>query len=172
MYMCVFATMAETDTSLTETICDSFTTQFKHIIRVAEIVLQRDTSLYNTHNSRLTFTFGIGPIMAILYVATRCRVGSLRREAINLFRRYPTRNGAWDSKEAALVAEWVVSIEEEEMNGDRNRDVAMDVFIPEERRVRMHTLKWIRDGDWISAECVQGVMGDSKFRKSKLFCKR
>jgi hypothetical protein len=94
--------------------------------------------------------FGLGVIMSIYIVATRCREPSIRRDAIAALREWPSKNGIWDSLHIAQVAEWIMGIEEKMACGEDP--------IPEEARVRMSSLKMITKREGIDVECLQGYV--------------
>lgn len=103
----------------------------------------------------------IGVAMPLFYIATRCRVPSVRREAIAIIRDFPARQGVWNTYEALQVTEWVMAVEEEGLDEDG--------FVPEQWRIRMHTLKWTREGETIHVEGMQGAFdGEWTLRKGAL----
>ena len=64
--------------------------------------------------------FGLGLAMALYYKATRCGDPSIRREAAVILRERPSKNGVWDSLQAAQGAEWIIGIEDEKACGNNN----------------------------------------------------
>jgi hypothetical protein len=58
--------------------------------------------------------------MALYYKATRCGDPSIRREAAVILRERPSKNGVWDSLQAAQGAEWIIGIEDEKACGNNN----------------------------------------------------
>ncbi|KAF5568041.1 dihydrolipoyl dehydrogenase [Fusarium phyllophilum] len=104
-----------TSMSGTEVVYDDFTAQFQRMTHFARYVLQKDQELRDSDGPRLQY--GMGLIMALFFTATRCRNFFGRREAIAILREWPCTNGIWHSLQAAKVAEWIVSIEEEHCSG-------------------------------------------------------
>lgn len=155
------AIMIHTCMNLQETVYDSFLERFKSIVGSSVFLLKTEQDYWMKGEPALKF--GLGLIFCLYHVATRCRDAEVRREAIAILRQWPTRSGLWDSLQAAKVAEWAGGLEE--------RERGTDGFVPEERRVRMHTLKWtVKDG-FINAECFQGGAGGSlKLRRAALLC--
>jgi hypothetical protein len=60
------------------------------------------------------------------------------------------------------VAEWAGDLEETERDEEG--------FVPEDLRVRMHTLKWIVEDGFINVECMQGTGGSLTPRRAALPC--
>jgi Fungal specific transcription factor domain len=73
------------------------------------------------------FFFDMQIVMPLDFVAKKCRDPALRRRAIWLMKAKPRRENFWDSVVAAMVCEWVVGVEEENM---------VDGVIWEESRAR------------------------------------
>ncbi|KIM98213.1 hypothetical protein OIDMADRAFT_181705 [Oidiodendron maius Zn] len=137
--------MIATSISDTEGVFDDFTPQFQRITYFARHILQRDRQVRQL--CVLRGQYGRGLIMALFYTATRCRDSFVRREAIAILREWPCTNGVWHSLQAAKVAEWVVCLEEGCCEGDG--------YIPEDRRVRMNSLKVSLQNGSIMVECMQ-----------------
>ncbi|KAF5649668.1 dihydrolipoyl dehydrogenase [Fusarium sp. NRRL 52700] len=100
-----------TSMSDTEAVFDDFTARFQRMTHFARYVLQKDQELRDSDGPRLQY--GMGLIMALFFTATRCRNFFVRREAIAILREWPCTNGIWHSLQAAKVAEWIISIEDE-----------------------------------------------------------
>ncbi|KAH6662065.1 hypothetical protein B0J14DRAFT_571251 [Halenospora varia] len=151
--------MIATSMSNTEVVFDSFTAQFQRITHFARHVLQKDQEIRESDGPRLQY--GMGLIMALFYTATRCRDFSVRREAIAILREWPCTNGIWHSLQAAKVAEWIASIEENCCGGLR--------FIPGDCRVKMQSLKVALQKGVITVDCMQSsVDGVLEPRKANL----
>jgi hypothetical protein len=58
-----------------------------------------------------------GIVLPLWFVATKCRVSSIRWKAIELMRRTERQEGLWNSILTALVAERLIMLEEESMGG-------------------------------------------------------
>jgi hypothetical protein len=155
----IFEIIMRTSIEMEEVVFDAFLERFRATVSVSDFMLKKAQELREVDGPRVQFDMGL--IMSLFYTATRCRDSSLRREDILLLRQWPSKNGAWGGLRAAKVAEWIVLIEEEGCDEDG--------FIPEEWRVRMHTLKWIADKERINVECMQGSMvGTLNLRKARL----
>ena len=152
-------TIIATSVSNTEVVFDSFTAQFRRITHFARHVLQKDQEVRESVGPRLQH--GMGFIMALFYTATRCRDFSVRREAIAILREWPCTNGIWHSLQAAKVAEWIASIEENSCSGQES--------IPGNCRVKMQSLKVSLQKGVITVECMQSsVNGVLQVRKANL----
>jgi hypothetical protein len=137
--------MIATSMSNTEIVFDSFTAHFQRITHFARHLSQKDQEVRESEGPRLQY--GMGLIMALFYTATRCRDSSVRKEAIAILWEWPCTNGIWHSLQAAKVAEWIASIEEERCGGQE--------FIPEDCRVKMQSLKVSLQKGVIAVECLQ-----------------
>ena len=130
-----------------EIIFDQFTRQFQYIVYISRRLLEKEQDVRRLCG--LKTQFSMGTIISLYYIATRCRDYHVRRDAIAVLKEWPLRHLVWDSWQAAKVAEWIVSIEEEgcDSNG----------FIPEEWRVRMNSLNVeMHSGGRVSVQCTQG----------------
>jgi hypothetical protein len=137
--------MIATSMSNTEVVFDSFTAEFQRITHFARHLLRKDQEVRESVGPKLQY--GMGLIMALFYTASRCRDVSVRREAIAILREWPCTNGIWHSLQAAKVAEWIASIEEECCGGLE--------FIPEDCRVKLQSLKVSLQNGVIAVECMQ-----------------
>jgi len=151
--------MIATSMSDAEVVFDSFTAQFQRITHFAGHLLRKDQEVRGSVGPRLQY--GMGLTMALFYTATRCRDVSVRREAIAILREWPCTNGIWHSLQAAKVAEWIASIEEECCGGL--------IFIQEDCRVKLQSLKVSLQKGVIAVECMQySVNGVLEPRRANL----
>ena len=151
--------MIATSMSNTEVVYDSFTAQFQRITHFSRHLLRKDHEVRELVGPRLQY--GMGLIMALFYTATKCRVLSVRREAIAILREWPSTNGIWHSLQAAKVAEWIAGIEEEGRNGLE--------FIPKEYRVKLQGLKVSLQKGVITVEYMQySINGVLELRRANL----
>lgn len=161
LHTCIsaFDIILQTALAKEERIFDRFTEQFRRIVSLCRRLLEIDQELRTLDGLRAQF--GMGLIMTLYYVATRCRDSLIRWDAIDTLREWPRMNGIWDSLQTAKVAEWIVKVEEEESAGNTP--------IPEGARVRMNSLKVVAKGGGIDVECMQGSSdGVSKLRMANL----
>ena len=61
------------------------------------------------------FAFDGNLLTPIFSLAIHCRIRKIRWEAIELLKRYPRREGFWDSEMAATIAVWFVNTEEKRL---------------------------------------------------------
>ena len=156
-----FEIILATSLSRKESIFDHYTEDFRRIVFQCRRIFQLDAERREVED--LKAQFGLGSVMVLYYTATRCRERSIRREAISILREWPRKNGIWDSLQAAQVAEWIVGIEEEAACGMEN--------IPEEARIRTHSLKVTREKGKLQIECLQGNLeGTWRPQKATLEC--
>ncbi len=117
LYHTMASLMASTCLRLTdETIFDLHTQEFTDILAQAVELFRKSAELMETPGSgeisSLGFTVDMGYLPALYYVALKCRVPRLRRQAIELLRSAPHREGVWDGEVAAYAAELVMEMEE------------------------------------------------------------
>lgn len=115
---------ASTRLSLTEMTFDDFTSNFEQIVHYADIFLR------SRFDDRTTFTFETGAVAPLFLTATRCRIPSLRRKALDLMRKAPRKECFHGAESTAEVAGRVIDIEEEGLT-----PVDDDVLLPETCRV-------------------------------------
>ncbi|RAK75445.1 Zn(II)2Cys6 transcription factor domain-containing protein [Aspergillus fijiensis CBS 313.89] len=90
---------------------DKFLPQFRQCIALAGEVAAAHHR-YAGSSARATFTPEIGLIPVLFIVGVKCRHPVVRRQALELLRRQPMREAAWDSILTARVVERVIEIEE------------------------------------------------------------
>lgn len=134
-----------TSLSSSEVIYDDFTAEFRRITHFARVLLQKDQEVRQAIGPKLQY--GMGLIMALFFTATRCRDRNVRREAVTILREWPCTNGIWHSLQAAKVAEWIVSLEEESSGGAE--------VLPVDCRVQLQSLKVTWQKGEIAVECLQ-----------------
>jgi hypothetical protein len=66
---------------------------------------------------REKFSFEMRIIPPLYYTAMKCRDPSIRREALQLLRLAPPREGLWDARIAMRVAQRAIELEERDMGG-------------------------------------------------------
>jgi hypothetical protein len=93
---------------------DAFTEDFARVLPYAEFFIASGAP---------AFSVDIAIIPVLYLVSIRCRDPGIRRRAIELNRGVARREGVWDSRVAARVAEEVVRIEEEERDVHEAKDV-------------------------------------------------
>ncbi|KIW72288.1 hypothetical protein PV04_00493 [Phialophora macrospora] len=104
--------------STSEACYDDFTSAFTFILAEIIAVYRRASELHGrpfSNDVRLTgfsFTLDIGTIPVLSYVALKCRVPWLRRQAIAIMLAAPHREGIWDGVVIAHNAERVTTLEE------------------------------------------------------------
>jgi hypothetical protein len=145
-YSQLLEVIMKTGIATEETIFDEFLEQFEEIIKLSTYMLRRDKILRPRSGTRIRY--GMGLTFCLFFTATRCRNDRVRHNALVLLRDWACKDGIWDSSQVFKVADWIVKLEEE--GRDENG------FVPEEWRVRTHTLKWITSRGHISIECYQG----------------
>jgi hypothetical protein len=77
-----------------------------------------------------------GIVLPLWFVATKCRVSSVRWKAIELMRRTERQEGLWNSVLTALVAERLIRLEEESMGGGEEVKTQEGIKIERGKRIR------------------------------------
>lgn len=87
-------------------------------------------------NTPYCFSTGLGLIPILTIVARLCRHPQTRREAIELLRQCPQREGVWDSRLGEAACNAIIAFEEKQAG----IDIAIpgDTFIPEHCRVHYY----------------------------------
>ncbi|WPG99354.1 Hypothetical protein R9X50_00216800 [Acrodontium crateriforme] len=88
---------------------------FENMIKLAEDVRANSEVPEQLKNRPSSFLFDMEVVSPLYFVAMKCRQPQLRRRTIALLRNMARREGLWDSKMAAAVAERSMEIEEEHL---------------------------------------------------------
>lgn len=105
-------------TSTSEMVYDSFKSEFRYIVKAAELLIARsDSSLSAIQSSRFSFDIGIVPPLHV--VATKCREPNIRRRAVDLLFKSPRQEGMWDGVLSARIGRWIISCEEDGLDVPR-----------------------------------------------------
>ncbi|KAE9363315.1 hypothetical protein N431DRAFT_490154 [Stipitochalara longipes BDJ] len=97
-----------------EAVYDSYTAEFSDIVTFAFHMKE-----FTEGKSKTTsWTFDVGITMPLYFVASKCRIRSIRNRALRALERGPRREGIWDNLLLRDMAAWVQSIEEEFIEGD------------------------------------------------------
>jgi hypothetical protein len=84
MYYGVALTWQSTHLSSVQTAFDNDNSRFENIVHHADIILA-----HTKKNTRPSFTFEIGVITPLYFVATKCRHPTIRRRALSLLKKAP-----------------------------------------------------------------------------------
>lgn len=125
-----------------ETVFDNFTAEFKQLLRHAETYV-RATALQLP-----IFTFEIGAVLPLFMAASKCRVPSIRRQALDLMLRCPRKESTFGAYSCAQAICRLIEIEESGLGlptpdlGGRcsQRRIDDSVWISEDRRVHSFDL--------------------------------
>lgn len=134
-----------------EMVWDEYYEEFETIVAQAEIVLQ-----LSPESKRPSFMLDTGIIMPLATVALKCRDNQVRRKAIALLKSAHRQEGIWNSLLTAKVAERVMEIEEDGLDGEMgaatsiprwNRVFKMQIELDKEnRRANLQYMKLKEDG--------------------------
>ncbi|CRG84976.1 hypothetical protein PISL3812_02136 [Talaromyces islandicus] len=101
---------AQTYFDTTESECDRFTPMFKHVIEMAESVLQMDRN--NGEQDKVTFTLEPGILPSLFLITLKCRDSGLRRRALGLLDESYCQEGMWEGALLAKFMKQVIDMEE------------------------------------------------------------
>ncbi|PYH90924.1 C6 zinc finger domain protein [Aspergillus ellipticus CBS 707.79] len=107
------------------------------------------------------FTMDMGFIPPLYYTAVKCRVPRIRRQAIELLRLAPHREGLWSSSLASKVAEEIMRVEERSLEVDLQSENRFDpLSIPEESDLNMKLLPHLCRISDVTVELPDGPTGE------------
>ncbi|KUJ21348.1 uncharacterized protein LY89DRAFT_778907 [Mollisia scopiformis] len=127
-----------------ETVWDQYKPQYEAIVAHATSVIELKTRDCETEGrKRATFNLDSGINFPLIFVASKCRDGAIRRKAIQLLRTMDRYEGIWNSILSARVAERLISIEEKGLVGEEEFLKASE--IPNENRLGGAETRWMTD---------------------------
>ena len=129
-YQAIAEIFLKTVTTQFQTSFDQFIVKFRWIVETLQLVLQTSTV---SAAGPVLFSLDLGIIPCLFYTAIKCRHPQTRRRAVALLRKAPLREGLWNAREAAIVAEKAIEFEERNMG---NEDGEEFCCIPEEWRIQ------------------------------------
>jgi hypothetical protein len=129
----------------------SLTPAFRKIVRLSEVLLPQQ---HKKGGGTEVFTIDNGPTMPLFVVTSKCRDAEVRDDALRLLKKYPRRDGLWDSRAVAAIGEVNRGLEAmNETEGDlpqqwrrlRRREVVFD-----EKASECTAQYYVKDeaGDW------------------------
>jgi hypothetical protein len=112
--------------STCETVYAEHTDEFINIIERSITLWTHYSSVQDTESSGMTVDMGWIP--PLYYTALKCRVPRIRSHAIRLLQSVPRKEGVWDSRLAANIAERMKQMEEQSCGGSLGleRDFVLD----------------------------------------------
>lgn len=153
--------------SAKESIFDGETQAFSTIVNLAATMSADNLAVHKSFESARvsssqanrshSFTFEMGVIPPLYFVATKCRVPSIRRAAISLLNTtMPRREGIWIASLYVAVAKRIIEIEEEDLQAVGHMDETTGELLPPEYR-RAHDAKIHSRAEENTAERIQKV---------------
>lgn len=126
LWYTVLSILQATSFTMDTMIIDAYTSQCRHIVHLARLLSESSVSpplvpsaphapLHKTYTPRFRIDMEVIPML--YYVASKCRHPAIRREAIALLRDGARREGLWDGWAAAALAEEILTVEEEGVEG-------------------------------------------------------
>ena len=92
---------------------DEFEDTFESIIPLSRDVMEKFGS-GESPERKGDFAFDTGLVPPLYFVATRCRVPWIRREALSLLSSKPRQEGVWNSGMLSKIAEHIILVEEDQ----------------------------------------------------------
>lgn len=170
-----------------EAIYDLFTADFEHIVYECELLLKEERQSRPEHlspelsatqsrshaNSKLPrpdkpWHTTLGLLAPLFLTATHCRIPSLRHRAIAALHTTSRREREWNSCIATMLARFVVQVEQRHQLSSQsaqheNAGVISNigVVIQAEHRVRLESVQFDRDREFIRVEYVYPMTGET-----------
>lgn len=110
MYYHLLCIWLATRLSLEQLVFDQYTAHFQRILHHAEVCI--DATAYE----RPVFTFEVGVVPPLYFVASKCRVPSYRRHALKLLAKAPRKEAMWGATSTAQLAARIIAVEEDGMD--------------------------------------------------------
>lgn len=111
IWLCGAEIAASLDLSLFEIAWDKFAPKFKRIVKLTQKLVAEE-ALLEEQRGRPVYSFSPSVCEPLFMVGSSCRDSGVRRKAISLLRQRPRREGIWDAKLMAAIAEAKMLIEE------------------------------------------------------------
>lgn len=125
-----------------ETLWDAFTPQFEAAVGHAAAAME----IQSMSRSRLPiFRMDSGVILSLYFMALKCRQHVTRMRAVELLKKYPRHEGMWNSMLTARVAEKLIALEEEGLQGKNGVGLEPD-DVPAWKRVNIVQAKFATEG--------------------------
>ncbi|QDS77041.1 hypothetical protein FKW77_006695 [Venturia effusa] len=118
-----------------ETIWDKYKSQFEEMVQLAEPIIC-DNLRFPDESSK-SFSFELGIIPTLQFVAWKCRWPKIRRRALHLLRNAPKRECFFDSSYAYALYERVRILEESALDLSIGQESAKDQLPPEYARIHV-----------------------------------
>ena len=141
MHHRVLQVMLDTKIGTDEGIYDLFTADFEHILYECEFLV-REQQHSETASGGGPWHPSLGLLAPLFFVATRCRIASLRHRAIKALRSSPRREREWNSCIASILARHVVRTEEAQRQPEEH-----DGSIHVKHRIRLDSVKLRRQDE-------------------------
>lgn len=136
--------------SRVQTVFDAYTPAFTTITNLAEEILRLQPGRQWYYN----LTADTQVIQPLVYVATKCRDGNLRRRAHAILAD-AGREGVWDGQCSAAACAWIIAKEEEGLEEGvvGNAEVGSKGYVEERYRLKGPIVKYNRFGRMLEISC-------------------
>ncbi|KAI7186223.1 hypothetical protein KC363_g6716 [Hortaea werneckii] len=162
MYYHVSLIWLSTRLATEQVVFDQYTNHFEQTLRYGKTYVNAKAG------QPAVFTFEVGAVPPLYFVATKCRIPSLRRRALRLLARAPRKEAMWGATSTGQLAARIIAVEEEGMGlappmwngepfpGSATKDQGggptepivenPDAILPAEEN-RVHNMEILRGGD-------------------------
>lgn len=127
---------------------ERFTADFQIVVNLCRSLITAAEQDAKNGKPTLTFSTDLGVIGPLYYSAVKCTSQRLKREAIDLLKRCPRREGMWDSATAVNLVEQLWSMQEKQrlLQGMRSREGSPEMSMQGD--TEWVDLIFYEGGDW------------------------
>ncbi|CAG8971586.1 hypothetical protein HYALB_00009235 [Hymenoscyphus albidus] len=127
---------------------ERFTADFQIVVNLCRSLITAAEQDAKNGKPALTFSTDLGVIGPLYYAAVKCTSQRLKREAVDLLKRCPRKEGMWDSATAVNIVEqlWKMQEKQRRLQGLRSREGSPDVPLQEGNE--WVDLIFYEGGDW------------------------
>ena len=111
---------------------DKLQPDFARLVALVQSIMDPIQSAHFGYDRLPDYSFEGAVIFPLYFTALKCRNSRTRREALDLLRRGPTKEGIWERDLAVKIATRVLELEEQDCGFDEGGD---HILIPEERMI-------------------------------------
>ncbi|CCU82634.1 hypothetical protein similar to C6 zinc finger domain-containing protein [Blumeria hordei DH14] len=148
-----------TQMASSELVFDKYLHQFEEVLKYSEILLNHPDGLRFFGSGYLNMDIGL--IFPLMTAGLSCRDRYLRRKSIRLLTSRSWREGQWGSTGSAIIAIWLMEVEENGVEGD---------FIPEWARAKLTAMVADFDNRTLHLCCIRGTGENATYIQTNRSC--
>ncbi|KAF4627387.1 hypothetical protein G7Y89_g10768 [Cudoniella acicularis] len=159
MYQLIMRIFIDTGLQGLETRHDDHLHHYEEILALGEGLLSTYPGTNPASSNYQFFCFDIGIMAPLFWTAFKCRESRVRRRAVELLRSVKHREGPWIGINAAIIAEFVIDIEEEGLSNEVHPNQVTE-------SARVHVVTTTADvarGEMILTCLLRPKIGDSSW---------